>query len=147
MPTAAKLIGAILFAVLAFFVTEEVKEVMPGEGRGMGMLSPLNALIGAAMGWRIVGTRAGTGYMPTFGFGLTTFFVTTALSLTWWAGYTMIQRAVSGRYRDPIGALEGMGNLILDYWAFVATPDAMAVALLGSLIFSLVIEYVSHRWS
>ncbi|MEM0945865.1 MAG: TrgA family protein [Pseudomonadota bacterium] len=147
MPTAAKLFGAILFAALAFFVTEEVKQVMPGEGRGNDLLSPVNALFGGAIGWRIVGTRAGTGYMSTFGFGLTTFFVTTVLALVWWSAYTMIERAVSGRYNDPGDALAGMGGLILDYWVFVATPNAMAMALLGSLVFGLIVEFISHRWS
>ena len=147
MPTAAKLIAALLFAALVWFVTEEVKQVMPGEGRGAGMLSPINALLGAIMGWRIIGARAGDGYMPSFGFGLTTVFATTVCALTLWSGYTMIERAVSGRYTDPIHALEGMGGLFLEYWTFVATPDAIAAAMLGSFVCAVITEFFSHRWS
>ena len=40
MPTAAKLIAAILFAALAYYVSEQVKLVLPSEGAGATMLSP-----------------------------------------------------------------------------------------------------------
>lgn len=147
MPTAAKLIAAILFAVLSWLVTEQVKLVLPGEGRGMDLLSPINALIGGAMGWRIMGLRAGDGFTPAVGFGLTTVFATFFWALLLWSGYEMIKRSVAGRYRDPIQALEGMGDLLLDYAIMVVTPTIVGWAVLGSFICAMITEYFSRRWS
>jgi len=147
MPTAAKLIAAILFAALAWFVTEQVKLVLPGEGRGATLLSPLNALLGGIMGWRVMGLRAGGGFTPAVGFGLTTVFATFFWSLLLWSGYEMISRAYAKRYRDPIDAVEAMGQLMLDYAILVVTPGIVGAAVIGSFICAMIVEYFSRRWS
>ena len=147
MPTAAKLIGAILFAALAWYVSMKVKLVLPGEGAGTDMLAPVNAVIGAIMGWRILGARAGSGFVAGIGYGLTAIFAITFWALLIWSAYEMIERAVAGRYRGPLHALEGMGDLLLGYAALIVTPDVVGTAVIGALICGLVTEYFSHRWS
>ena len=147
MPTAAKLIGAILFAALAWYVSLEVKLLMPDEGRGATLLAPMNALIGVAMGWRIMGQRAGAGFVPAIGFGLTTVFAITFWAILLWSGYTMIIRATRGRYTGPGDALEGMGDLMLEYARLIVDPTAVGPAVIGALICALITEYFSHRWS
>ena len=147
MPTAAKLIGAILFAALAWYVSLEAKLLMPDEGRGATLLEPINALLGFAMGWRIMGARAGDGFVIAVGFGLTTVFAITFWSLLVWSGYGMIIRATRGRYTGPVDALEGMGDLMLEYAAMVVDPSVVGPAVLGSLACALITEYFSHRWS
>lgn len=147
MPTAAKLIGAILFAALAWFISEEVKVLLPGEGRGAQLLSPINALVGAVMGWRIMGARAGKGFVSSMGFGLTTVFAIAFLSIVIWSAYEMVKRSVSGRYRGPMEALEGMGDLMLDYSATIVTWEVIGAALIGAAACGIVTEYFSRRWS
>ena len=73
MPTAGKLIGAIVFAALAYFIGDLIKPLLVDtEGSRVGWLSPVNALIGLVMGWTIIGKGAGKTYRQSFGYGLTT---------------------------------------------------------------------------
>lgn len=146
MPTAGKLIGAILFAALAFYVSEQVKLGIP-EGVALTLLSPINALLGLAMGWRIMGERAGEGFVPATGYGLTTVFAITFWSLLIWSGYEMLRRAVRGRYDGPMDAMLGMGDLMLEYATLIVTPPVVGSAVIGSFICAMVTEYFSHRWS
>ena len=146
MPTAAKLIGALLFGVLSFYVSEQVKLGMP-EGMALNLLSPLNGFIGLVMGWRIMGARAGEGFVPATGYGLTTVFVVTFWCLLIWSAYEMIRRAWRGRYDDPFEALFAMADLGLSYSTLIVTPPVVGSAVIGSFVLAMIVEFVSHRWS
>ena len=114
---------------------------------GTGLLAPINALIGAIMGWRIMGGRAGDGFVAAIGYGLTSVFAITFWGLLIWSGYEMVERSVRGRYRGPADALVGMGDLMLEYAQMIVTPDVVGAMVFGSLICGLVTEYFSHRWT
>ncbi len=147
MPTAAKLIGAALFAALAWYVSEQVKLFLPSEGAGAGMFSPINALIGVAMGWRVMGARAGDGITPSTGYGLTTIFAAFFWCLLIWSGYEMMRRAWRGRYEGPVEALEAMGDLMIDYAVLIVEPRVIGAAVIGSFICAMLTEYTARRWS
>jgi hypothetical protein len=146
MPTASKLVGAVLFAALAYYVSEQVKLGLP-EGMAANLLSPINALIGLIMGWRLVGGRAGEGFVPATGYGLTTVFATTFWGLLIWSAYEMIRRAWRGRYDDPFEALFAMADLGLSYSTLIVTPPVVGSAVIGSFVLAMIVEFVSHRWS
>ena len=58
MPTGGKLIGAIVFAIFAYFISDLIKPLLP-EGTGVGWFSPVNAIIGLLMGRELMVRRAG----------------------------------------------------------------------------------------
>ena len=145
MPTAAKLIGAVLFAALAWFVSIRIIETMPEPG-GTELLAPLNAVVGAVMGWRVMGRRAGDGFVAAIGYGLTTVFAITFWCLLLWSAYEMVERSVRGRYNGPGDALVGMGDLMIGYSAMIVTPSVVGAIVFGSLVCGLITEYFSHRW-
>lgn len=145
MPTAAKLIGAVLFAALAWFVSEQIKDVL-GRSAGLGLLSPINALLGAIMGWRVMGARAGDGFVASIGYGLTTVFAITFWAILVWSSYQMFNLAVRGRYTGPGDALGGLGDIMLENSALIVTPAVVGSAVIGGLVCGVVTEYFSHRW-
>ncbi|MEM6824503.1 MAG: TrgA family protein [Pseudomonadota bacterium] len=147
MPTAAKLIGAVLFAALAYYVSDLVKVYLPLEGAGATLLSPVNAFFGAVMGWRIMGRHAGQGFMPAMGFGLTTIFAITFWALLIWSAYEMIKRAVRGRYDGPVEALLALSDLMLENAFLIVEAPVVAAAVIGSLLVALVTEFFARRWS
>ena len=147
MPTAGKLIGAVLFAALAWYVSELVKQYLPLEGAGATLLSPVNGFFGLVMGWRVMGRHAGQGYMPALGFGLTTIFAITFWVLLIWSAYEMIKRAVRGRYDGPVEALLAMSDLMIENAVFLLEPQVLGTAVAGSLVLALVTEFFARRWS
>lgn len=132
MPTGAKLIGALAFAALAYFLSDLIKPLLP-EGSRLGLFSPLNAFIGALMGWSIMGKGAGNNYRQTFGFGLTTLFATVFWCLLLWAGYEMLKRSLRLYYDGPIEALQEMAELFVGYAQLAAVNEVIWPAVIGAL--------------
>lgn len=146
MPTGAKLIGAITFAALAYFISDLIKPLLP-EGTRVGMLSPVNAAIGFAMGWRIMGKGAGHTYRRSFGYGLTTLAAIVFWGLIIWSGSEMLGRSVDLYYDGPIEAIQEMMQLALDYARLIATRELMITSVVGALFVSWLTEFFARRWS
>jgi len=146
MPTAAKLIAAVLFGALTFFVSDLVKPLLP-EGSQVGLLSPINALFGLIMGWRISGARAGDGYVPSLGYGLTSVFAITFWCILVWAGYEMTINSINLRFDGPIEALQAMAGYMVDYARMIGVQAIVLPMVIGGLVCGWITEYFSHRWS
>lgn len=148
MPTAGKLIGAIVFAALAYFVSDLIKPLLlDTEGSRTGWLSPVNALVGAAMGWTIMGKGAGKTYRQSYGYGLTTLAAIVFWCLVVWSGYKMILRSMAMRYDGAVHALQGMAELFLEYARMVAVNEVVIPAIVGALFVSWLTEFFARRWS
>lgn len=146
MPTAGKLIGAIVFAALAYFITDLIKPLLP-EGSRMGWFSQVNALVGLAMGWTIMGRGAGKTYRQSLGFGLTTLAATVFWCLVVWSGYEMLRRSMRMYYDGPVEALQEMAQLMIDYAKLAAVNEVIIPAIVGALFVSWLTEFFARRWS
>ncbi|QMU58976.1 MAG: TrgA family protein [Boseongicola sp.] len=146
MPTGGKLVAAIAFAALAYFITDLIKPLLP-EGSRVGWFSQVNAGIGLVMGWTILGRGAGKTYRQAYGYGLTTLGATFFWSLVVWAGYEMLRRSMRLYYDGPIEALQEMAQLILDYGKLALVQDVILPAVVGALFVSWLTEFFARRWS
>ncbi len=146
MPTGGKLIAAIAFAALAYFITDLVKPLLP-EGSRVGWFSPVNAVIGLAMGWTIIGRGAGKTFRQSYGYGLTTLAAIAFWALLCWSGYEMIRRSARLYYDGPVDALQEMAQLFLDYGKLAAVQEVIWPAIVGALFMSWLTEFFARRWS
>lgn len=146
MPTGGKLIAALAFAALAYFISDLVKPLLP-EGTRLGLFSPINAFIGLAMGWTLIGKGAGATYRQSFGYGLTTLAATAFWCILCWSGYEMIKRSLRMYYDGPVEALQEMAQLGIDYAKLIAIPEVIWPAIVGTLFLSWLTEFFARRWS
>jgi hypothetical protein len=146
MPTAPKLIAAILFAALTWFVTDLVKPLLP-VGTQMGLLSPINAVIGAFFGWRVIGARAGHSLKASLGYGITTAAIIVFWCLLFWSAYRMTIQSTRMRYDGPIDALQDMFFMMFDYARLMFTGEIMGSLAIGALVFGWLTEQVARRYS
>jgi len=146
MPTGGKLIGALVFAALAYFITDLVKPLLP-EGTQVGKFSPINALIGFVMGWTILGRGAGKSYRQVFGYGFTTLAATAFWCLLFWAGVEMLDRSMRLFYDGPVQALQEMAALFIEYAKLVAVQSVIWPAVVGTVFVSWFTEFFARRWS
>lgn len=146
MPTGGKLVAAIAFAALAYFVTDLVKPLLPAGSR-IGWFSQVNAVIGMAMGWTIMGRGAGKKYRQSFGYGLTTLAAIVFWALLCWSGYEMIRRSTRLYYDGPVEALQEMAQLFLDYGKIAAVQEVVLPAVVGAIFVSWLTEFFARRWS
>ena len=146
MPTGGKLIAALAFAALAFFISGLIIPLLP-EGTQVGKFGPINALIGAAMGWTIMGKGAGNKLRQSLGYGLTTLAAITFWALIVWAGYEMLQNSIRLRYDGPVEALQDMAQLAIDYAKIAAVQTVVLPAVVGAIFMAWLTDFFARRWS
>ncbi|MDV7144439.1 TrgA family protein [Tropicimonas sp. TH_r6] len=147
MPTAAKLFAAIGFALVAFFASEIYKPLLP-EGTQTGMLSMVNTVIGALVGWSVMGRLAGKGRYAAIGTALRTIAVFLFYVLVLWAGVEMLERSTSLHYEGPTEALTAMMELIAEYFLLmISEPEVPIVLVGGGILAAFLSDWAAERWS
>jgi hypothetical protein len=145
MPTAAKLVAALAFAVLGCLAAEVFKGTMP-ERTVWGYFTPVSAGIGLLCGWGIMGGLVGHGYQAATGFGLRTMAQAVGLVVIVFSIYEAVKRSTKLRYDGPMEAVLGMFQLALEYLGKMATPPMIGTLLLGGILGGVAAEWASRRW-
>lgn len=145
MPTAASLVGAVCLAILAWILSEIIKPLMP-EGTDFGWFNYVNAVVGLAVGWRVVGPRAGRGTVPAINNGITGTAVLFIWALGIHASYEMFRLAMRNRYDGPMEALTNIFIIASEFGYTIATAPVLIAALIGAVITGLLAETAKKLW-
>lgn len=146
MPTAAKLIAAVVFAMLGFVAAATFVPHMP-EGSQIGLFRELTAVIGFIIGWFVMGGLVGSGYGEAAGSGLRTSVTITFFTLLFFSIYLMVKQSFKMVYDGPMDAVLGVFEFMLKYGQMMLVPDVLAVLALGGILGGLVAEWAGRRWS
>lgn len=140
MPTAAKLIAALIFGAsggaAAFYGAPELPDDMSARN-----LLPLAILVSAWTGWRVMGRHA---TRRNFGRNLGLSITTTALSVLATLGiaaiYEMLYRATKKRYGDSMEeAFADASRLFLQYLSHAAILPVLQPLVIGLLAGAVVV--------
>jgi hypothetical protein len=147
MPTAAKLVAAIMFAAVAWVAAALYARAMP-EGRSAGGLREVSALIGLICGWSIMGSFASRpcGRVEAMGTGIRTSFTMAIVGLTVFSVAQMLTRSMTGRYKDPVEAVIAVFDLMLSFGQTLLTAEIMAVLMLGGVLGGAVAHFAGRTW-
>ncbi len=145
MPTAAKLIGGLFFAALAWFTSGLIIPLLP-EGTPTKLFAEGNLLIGLVAGWTVMGPRAGEGLRTAIGGGLTT-----AASMVFWALLVysimqMVKLSMRKSYDDPFQAVVGVFEIALDYGQLIVVPSVIGTLVVGGILGGWLTELAARRW-
>lgn len=146
MPTAAKIVGAICFAIFGYFAAVAVKPVMP-EGTQFGWFLEISAFIGLLNGWFVMGRLTGGGVRAGIGSGMRTSITVVVWALLFFSIYEMVKRSTKMRYDGPMEAVTAAFGLMLDYGRLLLTPEIIATVLIGGAIGGAVTEWAGKRWN
>ncbi len=146
MPTAAKLVGAIFFAILGYFTADLVKPLLP-EGTKAQWLNETVAAFGMLFGWTMAGSRAGDGYRAALGYGLTAAALMAFWSVVAFAGAEMLQRSIDHRYRGPMAAVKSMFGIAWGMFKMIAIKEIIIAAIIGGMFGGWLAEWASKRWN
>jgi len=145
MPTASRMIGAVLFAALAFIVSEMFKPLMP-EGTDMGRFSEYNAVIGFVCGWVFMSLRYGAKGSSAIGSGLTGMFATLFWVMILNNTAEMLRLSVRKQYDGPVEAIVGVFQLMIKYGAMMATPEIIITLLLSGVVIGMICGWAARNW-
>ncbi|PTQ75172.1 TrgA family protein [Celeribacter persicus] len=146
MPTAAKLVAALWFALLAWFSAELVKPYLP-EGTQFGLFSYITGVIGLLTGWIFLGKRAGDTMAAALSYGVSASVILTFWAIFYFSFETMIHRALDKRYGGPTEALMAMVDLMRDNGLLILKWDVLIVLIAGGFFGGWLTEKAARTWS
>lgn len=146
MPTAGRLIAAILLGGLAYYASTIVIAIWPDE-YNFGRFREVSGLAGALVGWHVIGRRLGRGYLAGIGAGLTglgamVFWLFLLLSFN-----EMLGRSLDLRYTGPFEALNGMFEIAYSWGINIMYPKLWYLLVGGSMVVGLISELFSRKES
>lgn len=146
MPSAARLMGAVCLAVLAFVLSGMVMTLLP-ESTDFGWFVPLNILLGLLIGWTVMGSRVGgDSIAAAINNGVAGVFVLMLWGIGIQAINEMMRLAMRNRYDDPFEAIVAIFQIGAEFGLLVATaPIGIALAV-GAVVSGLLTEYAHRRW-
>lgn len=145
MPTASKAVAALCLAALGYLASEMFKTLMPASTY-FGNFSIYNAIIGAFVGWIIVGTRAGRGTKDAIANGLTG-----VAALIFWCVFVhacleMFNLSMKRRYDGPVEAFSAIFEIGIEYAGLLMNPMMISTLLIGALLTGYFSEYAARNW-
>jgi hypothetical protein len=145
MPTAAKLVSAVLFALLGFFVADLYAQGITA-GERTTWLHEGAAAISLICGWRVMGVLVGKGNSAAIGSGVRTALTAVVFTLLLFALYEMVVTSTKGRYDGPMEAVLAVFEIIVEKGRGLLTPEIIATLLVGGGLAGVAVEATSRRW-
>lgn len=146
MPTAARVIAAFCLAALAWLVSDMIKPLFD-ENKNFGNFNLINLAIGVAVGWQVIGSRAGRGMGSAINNGLTGGVLLLFWALLFHSGYKMFQLSMRGRYDGAFEAAAAVFQIMAENAILIATPLILTTLVVGSALSGLLAEFTSKRIS
>ena len=145
MPTGAKLIAGVFFALFGWFIADLVKPYLP-EAQPAAWFNEVMAAVGFVMGWQMSGKNAGRGLRPGIGYGLTTIGLMAFWGVLIFAFSEMLSTSLDNRYRGPMHALKSMVGIMITDLKYVIKPDVFITGLVGGCVGGWITEWTAKRW-
>lgn len=145
MPTAGRLAGAIIFALFGWYLGGISVPFFP-EANAPTYWLPASAFISLMIGWKICGARAGHGYNPAMGVGLTCSFAI-AFSLLFLVSFNqMISNAMRLRYDGPMEAIVDIFNLMIEFGLYFYDFTLITTLVVGGVVCAWFTEFFGQRY-
>jgi hypothetical protein len=145
MPTGAKLVGALCFAVVGWIMADYFALTMP-DASSLGPIREGAAVLGLIIGWRVMGASVGKGYLEAAGSGIKTSVVLVFFALLFLSLKEMLMNSVKMRY-------DGAMDATLDVFVTMARRSegllslgVLGTIIIGGIIAGLLTENASRRW-
>lgn len=146
MPTAAKLASALTMAFVGFITGTRMLVYLQDMSK-ISYLVIASAVIGAVVGWKIMGPELGRSYKLGLSIGIKA-AVICAIGILGFIGFIQAARLMGrGRYGGPMEALTDMISIGIDVGMKVAHLDVALAMVGGGILAGLAGVAVRKRWS
>ena len=147
MPTAGRLVAAIMFAALTYYISVLTIPQME-EGTAPKYYAEINAAIGALMGWIVAGSRARAPWLGAVSYGLTAIVAILFWTLLAHAFVAMVKGAMRGSYgASATDAVVDVFRLMMENGMLMLTPLIMGVVVGGAIVAGLITEFFARRFN
>jgi hypothetical protein len=145
MPTAAKAVAAVSFAVVGWLIADAYIANMTEE-TAMGPFRELTAALGLIIGYRVMGPSVGNGYVGAVGSGWKTVIVLVFFTLLFFAIYQMILQSTKMLYDGPFEAVLDVFNQMMKRSVPFGSVGVIMVMAIGGAVAGILAENANRRW-
>lgn len=145
MPTGAKLVAAACFAVVGWVMSNYYAMNMP-DASAAGPMREWAALIGAIIGWMVMGPSVGRGYVEAAGSGIKTAVVLAVAALFLLALREMLDNSVKMRYDGALDAILDVFQVMARRSEALLSAGVFGTILFGGIVGGLLTENAGRRW-
>jgi hypothetical protein len=145
MPTGAKLMAAVSFAVVGWVFANYYAMNMP-DASAAGPIREGAAVIGALVGWKVMGPSVGKGYVEAAGAGVKTAVALAVLALFLLALKEMLDNSVKMRYDDALDAILDVFETAVKRSEAMVSLGVFATLLIGGIVGGILTENAGRRW-
>ncbi|MBL9061228.1 TrgA family protein [Tabrizicola sp.] len=145
MPTGAKLVAAACFAVVGWVMSNYYAMNMP-DASAAGPMREWAALIGAIIGWMVMGPSVGRGYVEAAGSGIKTAVVLAVAALFLLALREMLDNSVKMRYDGALDAILDVFQVMARRSEALLSLGVFGTILFGGIVGGLLSENAGRRW-
>lgn len=145
MPTGAKLMAAVCFAVVGWVLANYYAVNMP-DATAAGPIREGAAIVGALVGWSVMGNSVGKGYVEAAGAGIKTAVVLAVVALFLLAMAEMLDNSVKMRYEDAMEAVLDVFQTMAKRSHALLSLGVFGTILFGGIVGGLLSENAGRRW-
>ncbi|RMD91891.1 MAG: hypothetical protein D6811_07970 [Alphaproteobacteria bacterium] len=145
MPTAAKLVAALVFAAIGYLVAQRAVATLPDNAE-VGWLREIMAVFGFFLGWKLLGPAAQNRLSVTLAAGLTTSVALAVLGVMFVAIYQMLVKSMHNFYKGPMQAIESVFDLAWERGQVLADPLIIVILLCGGLVAGALARGAAKLW-
>ncbi len=145
MPTGAKLMAAVCFAVVGWVLANYYAVNMP-DATAAGPIREGAAIVGALVGWSVMGNSVGKGYVEAAGAGIKTAVVLAVMALFVLAMAEMLDNSVKMRYEDAMEAVLDVFQTMAKRSHALLSMGVFGTVLFGGILGGLLTENAGRRW-
>jgi hypothetical protein len=145
MPTGAKLVAAVCFAIVGWLAAEAYIPQLPADTR-TGYFREIMAVLGFVLGWMTLGPNVGRGYGDAASIGMRTSFLLVFWGLLGMSIYFMVRRSTRMIYDNAGDAALDVPMLMLQYAGLMGSVPLIAVLAVGGAIGGVLTEFAGRRW-
>lgn len=145
MPTTAKLVAAVAFALVGWLAANAHVPAL-GENAAVGRFREITALIGLVVGWRTMGALVGQSYADAVGSGLRTSVTLAFFALLLFSIWLMYGQTGRMAYDGPMEAVLGVFEFMLEQGRRMLVPGVLGVLVIGGALGGVLTEWASRRW-
>jgi hypothetical protein len=145
MPTGAKLVAAVTFAVVGWVLANYYAVNMP-DASSVGPIREGAAVVGALVGWQVMGPSVGKGYVEAAGAGIKTAVVLAVVALFLLALREMLDNSVKLRYDGALDAILDVFQTMARRSTGLVSFGVFGTILIGGIIAGLLTEKAGRRW-
>ena len=146
VPSAHKIVSAVMMAGFAFLASEMFKPLMPEE-TVFGKFSLVNTVIGLLCGWRILGNRTGNGYSDAISGGLTSTGMLILWALFIQSLNEMLKLAMRNRFDGLMEGLAAVFEISIEFISYMGDGPFLMFLILGSILIGVIAERVHRRYA